>query len=89
MIVRIHNIKTVNDFTISIKEGESAYPLDSGFILYNGQYPSTTTEIDLNLFPFEQDKQYWIKLTDIITGKNIIENIKINNIVKYIDCFNV
>ena len=48
IVVRLYNINSPNNFTVSIKEGNSAYPLLStiDYTEY-GTYSGGTTEIDI------------------------------------------
>lgn len=85
--VRLFNIESPNDFIISIKAGNSPYPLDSGYYQYGGVYQGTiTSEVIIDNFSFNYNRQYWIKLTDQKTNRHIIENIYIHDFIAYFDC---
>lgn len=83
--IRLHNITADNSFTLSYKTGTTIGSLTNGFTTYGSTYPSSTTEINVevpNLF----NVQYWFKFTDTINGNFSIENIYINQEEYYSDC---
>jgi len=96
LVIRIYDIVSPNDFTVSIKKGDTAYPLDSGYYPCGDDVYSGGTEMitisgytippgskeTLLLF----DTQYWVKIVDTVTDRYIIENIKINNQAAFGDC---
>jgi len=92
LVIRIHDIASPNDFTVSIKKGDTAYPLDSGYYLC-GSYAGGTDLVNISGYTagstyttLEFDTQYWIKLIDTDTNRYIIENIKTNNEVAFAEC---
>ena len=95
IVIRIYDIASPNDFTVSIKRGDTAYPLDSGFNPCGGTYSGGTEQISISGYTvspgtkytsLQFDTQYWLKLVDTVTDRYIIENIKINNQIAYADC---
>lgn len=72
--VRIYNIISNGNYTVRYKSGNNPYPVEtnSTFTLL-GSYTPSTTEITISGLTF--DTQYWIKMTDNITGKYIVQNI--------------
>lgn len=84
MVVRLYNIVSPNSFTISIKEGETCYPL-TGYTFYRS-YPANTQQIEIDGFTFAFNTEYWVKITDDVTNRDVIKNVKINDPLKYIDC---
>lgn len=86
LIVRLYGIVSPHDFTVSIKSGVTPYPLNSGFVQYNGTYPGGTTQIEISGRTFNFDTQYWVKITDEVTNRYIIENVYLHNQAAYIDC---
>lgn len=94
LVIRIYDINSPNDFKVSIKKGDTAYPLDSGYIEYDTIYSGGTTQIELTniTYPsgktenFDFNTQYWIKITDITTDRYIIENIYLHDQIAFSDC---
>jgi len=94
LVIRIYDIASPNDFTVSIKKGDTAYPLDSGYYPC-GSYSGGTDLITISGYTIppgtkytilQFDTQYWLKLVDTDTNRYIIENIKINHQAAYADC---
>lgn len=89
LVIRIYDIASPNDFTVSIKKGDTAYPLDSGYYPCGDTVYSGGTEMitisGYTIPPGSKytailfDSQYWIKITDTVTDRYIIENIKTDN----------
>ena len=95
LVIRLHGIVSPNSFKVSIKKGDSPYPLDSGYYDQYTTYSGGTTQIELTYYRivppglktegFSFNKQYWVKITDLVTGRYIIENIYTNDQIAY-DC---
>lgn len=86
IVVRLYNINSPNNFTVSIKEGNSAYPLLSTTDYFDyGAYDGGTTEIDITDYNFNMNQQYWIRIIDNVVNSidnkrgYIVENIYIDS----------
>jgi len=86
VVLRLYGIVSPHNFRVSIKQGETAYPLASGYVNYNGIYSGGTTQIEITGRTFNFNTQYWVKLTDVVTGRYIIENVYINDKIAWADC---
>ena len=89
LVVRLYEIVSPHDFRIYIKESETPYPLDTGYIRYHGAYSGGTTQIELSdpkEYHFEFNTQYWIKIVDTITNRYINENVYIHDQVAFAGC---
>ena len=94
LVIRIYDIASPNDFTVAIKKGDTAYPLESGYYpcgdtIYSGGTELITISgytVGSTYTTLEFDTQYWIKLIDTDTNRYIIENIKTNNEVAFAEC---
>ena len=76
--VRIYNIVSDGIFEIRYKSGDSPYPTydDTTFIL-KGTFVNGTTTVTIEDLEF--DTHYWIKMTDVTTGRHIVKNIHTND----------
>ena len=76
--VRIYNIVSDGNYVIRYKSGNNPYPVetDSSFTTV-GTYTTSTTTVTIEDLEF--DTQYWIKMTDVTTGKYIVKNIYVND----------
>ena len=93
VVIRIYDIASPNDFTVSIKMGDTAYPLDSGYYSCGGTYSGGTELITISGYTvgstyttLEFNTQYWVKLVDTVTNRYVIENIKINHQSAFAPC---
>lgn len=86
LTIRLYGIVSPHDFTVAIKSGSTPYPLSSGYVNYGGIYSGGTTQIEITGSTFSFNTQYWVKITDVVTKRYIIENIFVNNQVAYVDC---
>jgi len=86
VVLRLYGIVSPHNFRVSIKQGGTAYPLTSGYVNYNGIYSGGTTQIEITGRTFNFNTQYWVKLTDVVTGRYIIENVYINDKIAWADC---
>jgi hypothetical protein len=85
IVIKLHDIISENPYTISYKKGLlSPYPITSGFTIYGTGY--TGTDLELYDLPLLSDTQYWIKLTDEVNGRYIIENIYLDDKIAYSGC---
>jgi hypothetical protein len=84
LIIRLYNIVSPNSYTISVKEGDTPYPLDSGYTNVTGSMVGDVFTITSQHYKF--NTQYWVKLLDTVTGRYIIENIYENDPIAYMDC---
>lgn len=86
LVIRLYGIVSPNDFTVSIKAGATPYPLNSGYVQYNGTYLGGTTQIEISGRTFSFNTQYWVKITDTITHRYIIENVFAHDQSAFADC---
>lgn len=84
LVIRLHSIVSPNSYTISVKEGNNPYPLDSGYTNVTGTMVNGVFTITSQHYKF--NTQYFVKLTDITTGRYIIENIYENDPIAYMGC---
>lgn len=84
LVIRLYNIVSPNSYTISVKEGDTPYPLNSGYTNVTGSMVGDVFTITSQHYKF--NTQYWVKLLDTITGRYIIENIYENDPIAYMDC---
>lgn len=76
--IRLINIVSPNEFTLSYKSGVTIGNLYNGFTRYpdtGTTYSGGTTGITISGVNFDYSQQYWIKIEDITNGSFIIENI--------------
>jgi hypothetical protein len=85
LAIKLYNISQKNEYTISYKEGDTPYPIDSGYTHINRYQPSTT-QIVLSSVMFSFDTKYWIKITDTKTQKFIIKSIYMNDAIAFQEC---
>lgn len=71
--IKLYNIVSDGSYTIRYKTGNYPYPetIDSTFTFYG----SGLTDSSIVITGLTFDTQYWIKMTDEITGRYIIKNI--------------
>lgn len=102
--IELKNIQSTNNFKLFYKIGDTAgsfseQTLDdwgtqySGGPSVNGIFPSSTTEITIDLMdenivnePYFQTmygKQFWFKIYDVVTRRYIIENIILHQEIFY------
>jgi signal peptidase I len=97
--IRIHNIKTPNDFKLSYRVSPTAGDvnvIENDYILY-GQYEDsvsrdyTSNPIILSGSTFDTifSENIWVKIQDIVTNNYIIENIKVHSESYYSPCIPV
>jgi hypothetical protein len=86
IVIRLYGIVSPHNFRVSIKKGETAYPLTTGYVTYNGIYSGGTSQIEITGRTFNFNTQYWVKLTDVVTGRYIIENVYIHDKIAYSEC---
>ena len=90
--VRIYNIVSDGNYILRYKSGDNPYPVetDSSFTTV-GTYTTSTTTVEIEDLEF--DTQYWIKMTDVTTGRYIVKNIYVHDSKAYpcydTMCFNV
>lgn len=72
--VKLYNIVSDGSYVIRYKSGNNPYPVetDSSFTTV-GTYTTSTTSVTIEDLEF--DTQYWVKMTDVTTGKYIVKNI--------------
>jgi len=73
--VRLANIISPNDFTISYKTGRTPGDITVGFTSYGSVYSGGTTEVIISGVTINYETQYWFKLTDIVTDGYCITNL--------------
>lgn len=93
LVVRLYGIVSPNPFKVSIKKGDLPYPLDNGYEEYSTTYSGGTTQIELAYYRivppglktegFLFNQQYWVKITDLVTDRYIIENIYTNDQIAF------
>lgn len=76
--IRIYNIVSDGSYVIRYKSGSNPYPVetDSSFTTV-GTYNTTVDTVTIENLEF--DTQYWIKMTDVTTGRYIVKNIYVND----------
>lgn len=79
--IKIYNIVYDNTYSLRYKSGDYPYPenIDSTFILFGTGL--TSSSITLSGLSF--DTQYWIKMTDDLSGRYIIKNIYVHDSKAY------
>jgi len=75
--IRLYNINVQNTFTVSFKSGLTLGNPNTGFTFYN-TYPPRTTDITISDPSITYGTQYWVKIFDTVTERDIIENIFIH-----------
>lgn len=75
-------------YSVSYKMGDRVGDLNTGFIDYGTTYCGdisgcTVTIVSGVTHPLSFDEQYWVKLTDIVNGSFIIENVYTHNLDYY------
>lgn len=78
--IRLVNLVTTNNFTLSYKTGETLGDVDSGFTTYGGTYAAGTTEVIVSGITINTNTQYWFKIRDVVTDDYTIQNIKTHNL---------
>ena len=85
LVVRLYNVKSKNGFTL----GYSTHPKGT-FTSVNGAFQSSnvrnymTSPIIVEGLSF--DTEYWFKITDTVTGRYIIENVRTSD-SKVFECY--
>ncbi len=85
LTVRLYNINSKNTFTL----GYSTHPKGT-YTTVGGTYDSSNTRNyksnPITVDGLNFDTEYWFKITDSVTGRNIIENIRTND-SKAFECY--
>lgn len=91
--IKLRNISVTNTFRVFYRKGRTPgsvaaqsadWSTNGGF--YVGEYPSSTTSVDITVSNVEYGSQYWVKLLDMTTGSYIIENVYIHEFEFYRFC---
>ena len=81
LIVKLYNISYYGTYSIRYKAGTSPYPeFDDGTY---SLYGTGLTDSSIILTGLTFDTQYWIKMTDEVTGRYIVKNIHTNDSKTY------
>lgn len=83
--IRLYGINFENDFDVLYKKSENLDSETSNFTLYDSFNSSTNTVI-ISGFTINFGDKYWVKLTDKVTNRYIIQNIRIHDECNY-ECY--
>lgn len=81
--IRLHGINFDNDFDVSYKKSENLDSETSNFTLYDS-FDSSTNTVIISGFTINFEEKYWVKLTDKVTNRYIIQNIRIHDECYYV-----
>lgn len=79
--IKLYNIVSSGTYSIRYKSGDYPYPetVNSTFTLYG----TGLTDSSITLTGLTFDTQYWIKMTDEVTGRYVVKNIHTNDSKSY------
>lgn len=83
--IRLYGINFENNFDVSYKKSENLDSETSSFTLYDS-FDSSTNTVIISGFTINFGDKYWVKLTDKVTNRYIIQNIRIHDECNY-ECY--